>query len=239
MDVRVGLQRKLSAGELMLLNWGVGKDFWESLDCKEIQTVLRDPKRDQSWVFTRRSDAEAETPILWPPDAKNWLIGKDPDAGKDWRWEKGTTEWDGWMASPTQWTWVWVNSGGWWWTGRPGVLQSIGSQKVGHNWVTELNWTQGKDFPGGSDGKASAYKVGDLGSIPGWGRSSGEGNGNPLHTLTWKIPSMEDRGRLQSMGSQRVRHNWVTSRSLFTFNSKTIILTDISEIKCILDLKSY
>ena len=63
-------------------------------------------------------------------------IGKDPDAGKDWgQEEKG---WDGWMASPTQWTWVWVNSGSWWWTGRPGVLQFMGSQRVGHDWATEL-----------------------------------------------------------------------------------------------------
>ena len=61
------------------------------LDSKEIQPVH--PKGNQSWTFTGRTDAEAETPILWPPDAKNWLIGKDPDAGKDWRWEeKGTTE---------------------------------------------------------------------------------------------------------------------------------------------------
>ena len=59
------------------------------LDCKEIQLVH--PKGDQSWVFTGRTDVEAETPILWPPDAKNWLLGKDPDAGKDWR-QKGTTE---------------------------------------------------------------------------------------------------------------------------------------------------
>ena len=51
--------------------------------------------------------------------------------------------WDGWMASPTRWTWVWVNSGSWWWTERPGVLQFIGSQRVGHNWATELNWTEG------------------------------------------------------------------------------------------------
>ena len=50
--------------------------------------------------------------------------------------------WDGWMASPTQWTWVWVNSGSWWWTERPGVLQSMGSQKAGHDWATELNWTE-------------------------------------------------------------------------------------------------
>ena len=60
------------------------------LDCKDIQPVH--PKGDQSWVFIGRTDAEAETPILWPTDAKNWLIEKDPDAGKDWRREKGTTE---------------------------------------------------------------------------------------------------------------------------------------------------
>ena len=76
------------------------------LDCKEIQPVH--PKGDQSWVFIGRSDVEAETLILWPPDAKSWLIWKDPDAGRDWGWEeKGMTE--GWMASLTQWTWVWVD----------------------------------------------------------------------------------------------------------------------------------
>ena len=90
-------------------------------------------------VFIGRTDVEAETPKLWPPDAKGWLIGKDPDAGKDrGHEEKGMT---GWMASPTQWTWVWVGSRSWWWTGRPGVLQFMGSQRVGHNWATELNWT--------------------------------------------------------------------------------------------------
>ena len=52
-------------------------------------------------------------------------------------------EWDGWMASPTRWTWVWVNSGSWWWTGRPGMLRFMGSHRVGHDWVTELNWTEG------------------------------------------------------------------------------------------------
>ena len=67
----------------MLLNCGVGEDSWESLGLHKIQPVH--PKGDQSWVFIGRTDAEAETPILWPPDAKNWLIGKDPDAGKDWR----------------------------------------------------------------------------------------------------------------------------------------------------------
>ena len=109
------------------------------LDCKEIQPV--NPKGNQSWIFIGRTDAEAETPILWPLDVKNWLIWKDPDAGKDWSSEeKGMIGWDGWMASPTQWTWVWVNSGSWWWTGRSGVLQSMGSQRVRHDWETELNW---------------------------------------------------------------------------------------------------
>ena len=78
------------------------KTLESPLDGKEIQPVH--PKGDQSWVFTGRTNTEAETPILWPPDVKNWLIGKDPDAEKDWRREKGTTGWDGWMASPIQWT---------------------------------------------------------------------------------------------------------------------------------------
>ena len=82
MDVRAGLLRKLSPEELVLLNCGVGEGSWESLDWKEIQPVH--PKGDQSWVFIGRTDVEAETPILWPPDAKSWLIWKDPDAGKDW-----------------------------------------------------------------------------------------------------------------------------------------------------------
>ena len=58
------------------------------------------------------------------------------------RGERDDRGWDGWMASPTQWTWVWVNSGNWWWTGRPGVLQSMVLQRVGHNWATQLNWTE-------------------------------------------------------------------------------------------------
>ena len=111
----------------------------QSFDLKEIKPV--NPKVNQSWIFIRRTDAEAETPILWPPDAKNWLFGKDPDAGKGWRKEeKGTTEdeMDGWMASPTYWTWIWTSSRGWWWTGKPGVLQSISSQRIRNNWETEL-----------------------------------------------------------------------------------------------------
>ena len=80
----------------VLKNWRfwvvvLEKTLESPLDCKEIQSVH--PKGNQSWIFTGRTDAEAKTPILWPPDAKNWLIGKVPDAGKDWRWEeKGMTE---------------------------------------------------------------------------------------------------------------------------------------------------
>ena len=75
----------------MLLNCGAGEDSWESLGLQGDQPV--NPKGNQSWIFIRQTDAEAEAPILWPPDAKNWLIGKDPDAGKDWRQEeKGMTE---------------------------------------------------------------------------------------------------------------------------------------------------
>ena len=94
-------------------------------------------------MFIGRTDAKAETPVLWPPHVKSWLIGKDPDAGRDWgQEEKGTKEDDGWMASPTRWTWVWVNSVSWWWTGRPGVLWFMGLKRVGHDWATEVNWTE-------------------------------------------------------------------------------------------------
>ena len=117
------------------------KTLESPLDCKEIQPVH--PKGDQSWMFIGRTDAEAETPILWPPDKKSWLIWKDPDGGERLRagGEGDDRGWDGWMVSPTQWTWVWVDSRSCWWTGRPGVLQFMGPQRVGHDWVSELNWT--------------------------------------------------------------------------------------------------
>ena len=83
--------KKVSVKELILLNWGVEKTLESPLDYKEIQPVH--PEGNQSWIVIGRIDAEAETPILWPPDAKNWLTEKDPDAGEGWRWEeKGTSE---------------------------------------------------------------------------------------------------------------------------------------------------
>ena len=124
------------------------KTLESPLDCKEIQPVH--PKGDQSWVIIGRTNAEAETPILRPPHSKNWFIGKDPEktlspilGGIGGRRRRGRQRMSGWMASPTRWTWVWVNSGSWWWTGRPGVLRFMGSQRVRHNWATELNWTVG------------------------------------------------------------------------------------------------
>ena len=101
------------------------KTLESPLDCKEIQPVH--PKGDQSWIFIGRTDAEAETPVLWPPDAKNCLIRKDPGAGKDWRLMRRGWQRMRWLDGISNWTWVWVNSGSWWWTGRPGMLQSMGS----------------------------------------------------------------------------------------------------------------
>ena len=152
----------------MLLNCGVGEDSWESLGLQG----------DPTSPFWRRSVLG----VLW----KDWCWSLNSSTlatsceelthwKRLWCWErlgaggKGDDRgWDGWMASPTRWTWVWVNSGSWWWTGRPGVLQFMGLQRVGHSWVTELNWRDVGSVPG-------------LGrSIPGFGRSPGEGNGNPL-----------------------------------------------------------
>ena len=138
MDVRGGPQRRQSIEELMLWNCGAGEDSWESLG---LQGDPVHPKRNQSWIFIGRTDAKAETPILWPPGAKNWLIGQDPDVEKDWRWEeKGMRGWDGWMASLTWRTWIWESSGSWWST-QSMVCCSPWGHRLGHNWATELNWT--------------------------------------------------------------------------------------------------
>ena len=120
------------------------KTLESPLDCKEIQPVH--PKGNQSWIFIGRTDAAAETPIIWPPDAKNWLTGKDPDAGKDWgQEEKWTTEdemvgWHHWLDGHE-------------FEQASGVGDGQGSltcyspwgRRVGHNWATELNWTELKE----------------------------------------------------------------------------------------------
>ena len=120
------------------------------LDSKEIKPVH--PKGNQSWIFTGRTDAEAETPILWPPDVKNWFIKKKKKTEllgetlilekiegrrrRGWqrmRWLDGITD--------SMDNGIWESFGNWWWTQKPGVLQSMGLQRVGHDWTTELNWT--------------------------------------------------------------------------------------------------
>ena len=110
------------------------------LHCKEIQPIH--PKGDQSWIFIGRADAEAETTVFWSHD-----FGKERSHLKrPWCWKRlragegDDRGWDGWMASRTQWTWVWVNARSWWWPGRPSALQSMRLQRVGHDWATELNW---------------------------------------------------------------------------------------------------
>ena len=121
------------------LNWGFGVDSWEPLDLQGDPTspswgrsVLSIHWKD--WCWSRNSNTLA----TWCKELTHWK--------RPWCWERlkagGVGDdrgWDGWMASLTQWTWIWLNSRSWWWIGRPGVLQSMGSQRVGHNWVTELN----------------------------------------------------------------------------------------------------
>ena len=121
-------------------SWAINKVQHRRIDAFELwcwRRLLRIPwtarRSNQSCMFIGRIDVEAETPILWPPDVKSWLIGKDPDVRKDWgQEEKGTTEdemvgWHHWCSGhdavdTMQWTWVWVNPGSWWWTGRPDML---------------------------------------------------------------------------------------------------------------------
>ena len=125
----------------MLLNCGVGEDSWESLGLQGDPTspswkrsVLGIHWKDWCWSWN------SNTLATWCEELTHWK--------RAWCWEGlgaggggDNRGWDGWMASRTQWTWVWINSGSWWWTGRPGMLQFMGSQRVRHDWATELNWT--------------------------------------------------------------------------------------------------
>ena len=132
----------------MFLNCGVGEDSWESLGQQGDPTspFLKEISPEYSleglmWSWS------SNTLATWCKELTNWK--------RPWCWERlkvggegDDRGWDGWMASPTRWTWVWVNSRSWWWTGRPGVLQFSGSQRVGHDWASEQNWTDGLCQPG-------------------------------------------------------------------------------------------
>ena len=130
-----------------LKNWGfwtvvLEKTLESPLDCKEIQPVH--PKGNKSWIFIRRTDAKLKLHMLatWCKDLNHWK--------RPWCWERlkagregDDRGWNSWMASPTQWTWVWASSRSWWRTGKPGMQQAMGWQRVRHDWVPELNWLLG------------------------------------------------------------------------------------------------
>ena len=131
----------LSTKEFMLLNCGVGEDSWESLGLREIQpvhptgiSVLNIHQKDWCWSWN------SNILITWCEELAHWK--------RPWCWERlkaggeGVNRgWYSWMASPTQWAWVWASSGSWWWTGKPGILQCMGLQRVRHDWATIQNWT--------------------------------------------------------------------------------------------------
>ena len=133
-------ERRQSTEELMLLSCDVGEDSWESLGLQGYQPI--NPKENQPWIFIGRTD---EYSLKLKLQYFDHLMQRADSWKRPWCWKRLTAGgegddrgWDGWMASPTQRTWVWVNSESWWWTRRPGVLLSMGSQRVGHDWSTEL-----------------------------------------------------------------------------------------------------
>ena len=133
LDYRESWARK----NLCFWNVVLEKTLESPLDWMENQSVH--PKENQSWIFIARTDVEAETPILWPPD----VVFSHLKKSRCWEWfkvggEEDDSGWDGWMASVIQWTWVWVSSGSMGWTGKPGVMQSMGLQGVVHDWAFEL-----------------------------------------------------------------------------------------------------
>ena len=171
-----------------------------------VHIKLVSPKGNQSWIFTGRTDVEAEAPILCPPDANNWLLRKDHDAGKDWRQEEKVTtqdemvEWHHWLTEQA-----------------PGdgdgqeSLGSMGSHRVEHNWATEQQQQQQqplfRGFPGESVVKNPPAMAVDVSLISGLGRFPGVGNGDPLQYSCLGQPMEREAWQAQSMGLQRIRHN--------------------------------
>ena len=141
MGVRLGPQSMLSAEELIPLNRGAKENSWR---------VPWTARRSNQSILKEINPEYSLERLMWKLKLQyfsSWCK-ELTHLKRPWCWgrlkaEEGDNRgWDGWMASLTQWTWVWVNSGSWWWTGRPGVLQSMGSQRVEHDWATQLNWTE-------------------------------------------------------------------------------------------------
>ena len=211
MDVRVRLWRNLNAEKLMLLNCGVVEDSWESLGLQGDPTspswrrsVLGVHWKNWCWSWN------SNTLATWCEELTHW---KRPWCceGLGAGGEGDDRGWDGWIASPTRWTWVWVNSWSWWWTGRPSVLRFMGLQEVWHDWVTEPNWTEVLLAQ-----TVKCLPIMRETRFPSLGREDPLEKEMATHSsiISWKTPWTEEPGRLQSIGSQRVRHDWATSLSL-------------------------
>ena len=129
----------------MLLNCGVGKDSWESWTAgRSNQSTLKEISPGCSLEgLMLKLKLQYVGHLMWRTDSleNTLMLGKI-----EGRRRRDTRGWDGWMASQTRWTWVWTSSRSWWWTGKPGALQSTGSQWVRHDWATEMNWTEGGIF---------------------------------------------------------------------------------------------
>ena len=137
MDVRAGKERKLSAEELMLLNCDVREDSWESPGLAGRSSQIHPKRKSVLNIHWKDWCWSSNTLATWCKELTHWK--------RPWCWERlkaggegDDREWDVCMASPTQWTWVWVSSGSWWWKGKSGVLQSMWLQRVRHDWATEL-----------------------------------------------------------------------------------------------------
>ena len=137
MDVRVGPWKRVNTKALILLNCDVGEDSWESLPWtarRSNQSILKEINPEYSLEgLMLKLKLQHFGHLMGNADSLEKILMLGKMEGDD----RG---WDGWMASLTQWTWIWANSRNWWWTRKPGVLQSMGSQRVGHDWATELKW---------------------------------------------------------------------------------------------------
>ena len=171
----------------------------------KVFSVLNIHWKDWCWSWNSNTLATwCEEPTHWK---RPWCWARLKAEGE---WDR---EWDGWMASPTRWTWVWASSRRWWWEGKPDMLQSMGLQRVGHDWS---DWTKlivdcraSQVVLVITNLPANAGATGDSGLIPGLGRSPGGGHGNPLECSCLENPM--DRGAwwaIWSIGLQRVGHDW-------------------------------